>query len=227
MKSRAFAVACIVLSALAPLPLAAQSGNTKAPAPIAPIASLRLPDGRIFRNATLANFTAETVLIRHAAGSAVVRYEFFPDDLRAQAEQRRPGGPRYYAGDTAKKQTTVAGQIFITTRGVGAYKFSSVPVYAFAIEHLKIWEHATRVGPVELPKPIAETVTDGDGRFTLKVPEGEQFFIFAQASRLLSDGSKAFYEWRAPSSEIKKFDHVMLESEWRHQFRQVKIEKVE
>ncbi len=55
--------------------------------------------------------------------------------------------------------------------GAGAYKFANVRVYAFALDYFGTWQN-TNVNPVKLPKPLASSTTDGDGRFSLRVPAG-------------------------------------------------------
>lgn len=116
--------------------------------------------------------------------------------------------------------------MFIQTRGAGPYKFGDVPVYAFPVESLDVWS-MTPTGTVKLPPPMAETITDADGKFRLSVPKGKPFFLFAQAQRLMADGTTERFEWRAPSTEIKHFNQVNLSSDWRFPRRPVEIEKRE
>ncbi|MEY2878215.1 MAG: hypothetical protein RLZZ15_595 [Verrucomicrobiota bacterium] len=190
-----------------------------------PIPLLQMPDGRILKNVTFANFTAGGVLVRHAGGSAMVLYEFLPPELRPDLEAKRPGGPRVPLGDVSAKKLELKGQLFLQTRGAGAYKMSNVRIYAFDQSALSTWEN-TRVDPVKLPFPIAETLTDGDGRFKINVPAGTPYFLFAQGARVLSDKNTEWYEWRVPGAEIKKPDEVIISTEWRHQWRAVEIEKL-
>jgi hypothetical protein len=187
-----------------------------------PLPVLTLADGRQLKNATFATYRTFDVTVRHAGGSAVLRYEALPDEVRIEAEKRRPGGPRMAAGSTAVQKSTVSGQVFVTTVGAGAYKFSNVEVHAFPIEAMDAW--VTNINPVQLPRPLASTRTDADGRFTIDVPKDVVFFLFAQASRMLPDGTQVSYEWRAPSAELKRRDQVFLSSEWRFPVRPVKIE---
>lgn len=189
-----------------------------------PIASLALPDGRVLKNATLANFQSDTVLVRHAGGSLAIRYEFLPPEIRVAAEQKRPGGSRLPAGEASLKTIEIQGQVFLQTQGAGPYIMANVSVYAFDIEHLAVWEN-TRINPVKLPQPIAMTKSDGSGRFKFTIPPDRPYFIFAQGARVLTATKTEWYEWRAPSSEIKKLDEVFLtNSPWRYDWRPVEIE---
>jgi len=185
---------------------------------------LQLADGRILKKAVCAEFKADGVLVRYAGGSLFMRYEAFPQDFRAEVEQHRPGGPRYYQGETAVKKTEVSGQVFITTRGAGAYKFPGVKVYAFAAEHLALFDFNSN--PVCLPKPLTMTTTDADGKFTLELPSGSAFFLFAQAGRLAGDHSESF-EWRVPGDSIKDKKHAMINEDFRYQPRPVVIEPMD
>ena len=168
-----------------------------------PLPRLRLPDGRVLQDVTFVNFKTLEIFVRHKAGSLSLRYEALPDEVRAAAEQQRPGGPRWFPGDTAANSIAIEGQVFVQTRGLGAYKFGEVKVYAFASDHLTAW---TRVGfdqVVRLPKPLSVATTDGDGKFRLSVPKDTPYFLFCQTSRMFADGSRELNEWRVPGEEFK------------------------
>lgn len=177
-------------------------------------ATIQLADGRVLQAATITAHRSENVAIKHRGGVAVVLYEHLPAHLRAEAEKKRPGGPRYFAGETAAKKKTYAGQVFIQTRGKGPYKFGNVLVRAFPADYLSQWQYNSR--PIRLPVPLAETITDGDGRFTLTLPEGVAFFLYARGSRVMLDGSREQVEWRVSSAEIKYPEAVLLSNENLH-----------
>jgi hypothetical protein len=187
-----------------------------------PIPVLALSDGRILKNVTFANFKTDTVLLRHAGGSTLLRYEFLPDGLRDDVEAKRPGGPRSNTGvPVSGEKTKLSGQLFVTTRGAGAYKFSGITVYAFPMEAYKTWEQ-TNVNPVELPRPIVKAVTDADGKFSMMLAKGEPFFLFAQASRFVSETEK--YDFRVPHTDIKSMDAALMTNEHILPHRPVKID---
>lgn len=188
--------------------------------PTKTIPLVALADGRVLKNVTLANFKSDTVLLRHTGGALALRYEFLPDGLREQAEAQRPGGARA-PGAAPSKPIEVKGQVYVQTQGAGAYKFGNVKVYAFPSEAFSAWD--TNINPVQLPRPLAITTTDGDGRFTLSIPADKPYFIFAQASRLISTAHWGHHEWRVPAGEVKKGE-VMLSNEGAVAQRPVKIE---
>lgn len=196
-----------------------------APTPVPSLpAELYLPDGRVLKNATITKMTTENVTIKHAGGYATLRYEFFPPSVRPSLEKVRPGGSKLPPGDTAAEQQVVDGQVFIPTAGMGPYKFGNVPVYAFDESVALIWT-TTPTGTVKLPPPMAEAVTDADGKFHLTVPKGKPFILFAQGFRYIGEGKNELLEWHVPSGEIKHFNQVNLSNEWRHRHRPVEIEK--
>lgn len=194
-----------------------------------PIEVIALPDGRILRNVNVQKFNAESVLLKHKNGIMSLRYEFLPEEIRIEAEKRRPGGSRYFKGEMAANSDTIEGQVFLNTRGNSSYKFSDVAVYVFNQEVETIITNMT-ASPVQLPRPLGKAMTDADGRFKVKVPKSDPYFLFCSARRLNGEGIYEFYEWRLSSSKIAKKDRInlsrpnatILPSE-----RIVKIEEVE
>jgi len=178
-----------------------------------PVPRIRLADGRILQDVKFVTFKPLDVLIRHRAGPMAIRYEALPDDIRAAAEQQRPGGPKWFPGEGAENSISIEGQVFVQTRGEGAYKFGEAKVYAFAAEHLKAWDRVSRGQVVQLPKPLAVATTDGDGKFRLTVPKDTPYFIFCQASRLIAAGAQSFTEvneWRVPGEQFKNPKEAFL-----------------
>lgn len=195
-----------------------------------PVGIIRLSDGRVLKNVTFVKFGADIVLMRSNLGPVGVRYEALPEDIRASAEQKRPGGPRWFAGDTSGNTEKIEGQIFIQTAGASSYKFGNTNVYAFDLYALDYFNQLGK--PIHLPKPIHVTTTDADGKFTLKVPLDRPYFIFAQAERLTGDAasqnlSTSTYEWRVPMSAVRKGKLLLLSSDFRFSSSNVEIEKVD
>lgn len=196
-----------LLALLLATSLSAQVDLTK------PVARIRLADGRILQDVKFVTFKPLDVLIRHRAGPMAIRYEALPDDIRAAAEQQRPGGAKWFPGEGAENSMTVEGQVFVQTRGAGAYKFGEAKVYAFAAEHLKAWDRVSNGQVVQLPKPLAVATTDGDGKFRLTMPKDTPYFIFCQASRLIAAGTESYSElneWRVPGEQFKNPKEAFL-----------------
>jgi hypothetical protein len=174
-----------------------------------PVEAIALPDGKILRNAMLSKFGAETVLIKHRNGMIGVKYEFLPEDIRIEAEKKRPGGSRYFKGEMAQAGETIEGQVFVTIKGVSTYKFSDIPVYVFSAD-IESTLSNTSASFVQLPKPLGKTTTDADGRFKIKVPKSEPYLIFCRAYRYTDEGRPEFFEWRVTSATVQKKDRINL-----------------
>lgn len=193
-----------------------------------PVPVIRLADGRVLKNVTFSKFGGETVVMKSNLGAVVVRYDALPDDVRSAAEQKRPGGAKWFAGDTSGNSEKIEGQVFVQTQGAGAYKFGNCEVYAFDLSALSYFD-ATKQGKVYLPRPIHRTVTDGDGKFTLIVPVDRPFFVFVQASRLIDGGGFPLtqkFEWRIPMSDIRKGRLLLLSNDNRSSLSDVQVEQV-
>jgi hypothetical protein len=207
----------IVLMAIAWLPCVAAVDLSK------PVPRLPLSDGRILQDANFVQFKALDILVKHRTGTVVLRYEALPDEIRAEAEKRRPGGPRWFPGETAPNGLILEGQVFVQTRGAGPYKFGNVNVYAFDAKHLEAWN--TNLMTVELPKPLSKAVTDGDGRFKISVPNDTAYFIYCYASRMVGPDIER-NEWRVKGSDFKDPKQAILSNENREApAKKVKIEE--
>jgi hypothetical protein len=216
MKSKLFFVWLLLAS------LAAAQVDLSKPVPV-----IRLPDGRVHKNVTFLKFGPAIVTIRSHLGTSVIRYEFLPDDVRSAAEQQRPGGPKWFPGDTSGNTEVIEGQVFLQTQGASSYKFGNTEVYAF---DLALLTHLDNTGGkrVRLPLPIHRTTTDADGKFTLKVPVDRPYFIFCQASRFIAAGDLSetvSYEWRVPMSAVRQGKLLQLSSEHRFPVSRVEIEE--
>lgn len=193
-----------------------------------PVSIFRLSDGRVLKNVTFAKFNADTVLVRSNLGSLALRYEALPDDIRAAAEQKRPGGARWFPGDTSGNSETIEGQVFIQTQGASSYKFGNIDVYAFDLAALSYLDNPQ--GTVRLPKPIHRVTTDADGKFTIRVPLDRPYFIFAQATRVITGGTEVQeigYEWRVPMNAVRRGKLLALSTEHRFARSKVVIEAVD
>ena len=186
---------------------------------------MMLSDGFVIKKGVVKKCGPELVTITGASGLKSVRYEAFPDDVRSQLEKFRPGGPRWFPGDTGGSTLNIEGQIFIQTQGSSSYKFGNVTVYAFDLNLLSNFSAPGTV--VRLQKPIHQAETDADGKFTIKVPKGRAYFIFAQASRFVAAGVDSYtqnFEWRVPMSAVRKGQLLKMSADYRYPSSQVEIE---
>lgn len=117
---------------------------------------------------------------------------------------------------------TGKGQVFITTNGKGPYRFTNATVYAMPVEAQYSWDANQK--PVMLPRPIAKATTNADGFYSFTVPSGAPFILFAQAHRMMGDGSSEFYEWRRKSGTIDEWDKANLSHEYTAPYTKTNID---
>lgn len=185
-----------------------------------------LSTGRVLKKAQVKKCTVDLVVLSGTGWIESVRYEALPDDVRSQLEPFRPGGPRWFAGDTSDNTIEFEGQIFIQTAGASSYKFGNVDVYLFDLHLLSRFSGDTK--NVSLPRPLHKTTTDADGKFKLRAPKNKPYFIFAQSSRVIAAGDVSetlLYEWRVPMSAVRKGQLLKLSTEYRYPASLVTIEE--
>lgn len=180
-------------------------------------AEIRLLSGAVLRKTSLIRWTADGVVVKHAGGADPVRFANIAEPDRSRLIAAKAGAPSVAAPIAAAAEAkTVRGQVFITTRGAGAYKFSGATVVAYAGEHYKsvvekkafrvpdtskhimgsahveAWEIALENVPV-----VAKAKSDADGKFELQIPAGRSVFLFCLASRLVA-GKREINVWARP-----------------------------
>jgi hypothetical protein len=185
-----------------------------------------LSTGLVLKKAAVKKCGPELVTVGGAGWSNSIRYEAFPDDVRSLLEPFRPGGARWFPGDTSANTIDIDGQIFIQTAGASSYKFGNIDVYLFDLNLLSRFSGDTR--KINLPRPIHKTTTDADGKFRLRAPKNRPYFIFAQAQRLTAGVQTTAienFEWRVPMSAVRKGQILNLASDYRFPRSQVEIEE--
>lgn len=178
---------------------------------------IRLSSGAVLRKTSLIRWTADGVVVKHAGGADPVRFSTVSEPDRSRLIAAKAGAPSAAAPIAAAAEPkAVRGQVFITTRGAGAYKFSGATVVAYAGEHYKsvverkafrvpessthimgsahvdAWEKALENVPV-----IAKARSDADGKFEIQIPAGKSAFLFCIASRLVG-GKREINVWARP-----------------------------
>jgi len=165
-------------------------------------ADVTLSNGAILHNVSVVRWEKDQVTLKHSGGADPVRYvNMAPADRKVFEDARD-----YFVG-RAPDSVTLTGQAFIQTKGAGPSILGSVTVYAF--QEYALSEFGTSGHEVDLPTPLASAVTDADGRFKLKIPGTEPFFVFAQASRRVGDNLE-HYEWRIDSADISDRNNLLL-----------------
>jgi hypothetical protein len=206
MRTRFIALLASALLAIAADPAAA------------PLPELKLTNGTVFRNVTVVRYDRETVTLKSNAGTGPIRYAMLPEPIRVKFIAERDAALMIAAEKAVPppaKPRTLTGQVYVTTRGAGAYKFSEVTVTAYPKVNYEQISGLVRVRTtVSTPelykvaawkkeladvKPIATATTDADGRFTLTLPaDASQVFLFGTTTRLLATGRTELNLWSIP-----------------------------
>jgi hypothetical protein len=97
--------------------------------------------------------------------------------------------------------------MFVGLPGPDSFKLAGMPVFALPLEALNVF--GTGVVKYELPAPLAQAVTDANGRFVFTLPANQKFVLFAQSSRRAS-GRVDQSEWRLPSDQIADPHNIQL-----------------
>jgi hypothetical protein len=190
---------------------------------------LKLTNGATLHNVSVVRWEKDRVILKHAGGIDPIRYDHIDAAQRAAVLEVRDAATAAAAKAKAENPATppaspasdvIEGQAFIVTRGAGNYKLGGMIIYAFPSERMGAFQTNLTV---ELGEPIAKATTDSDGKFKLKLPSTESYFLFARSTRLAGSHQED-YEWIVQSSDITDRTNVLLEnSNHRVPTRAVKI----
>lgn len=103
---------------------------------------------------------------------------------------------------------TVSGQLFLQDDETGPFICGGVTVYLFEsyVYDIFVNNHADKKKALHLPAPIASTVTDADGRFSITIPK-QPYCLYTEVSRSFHDiyGHKiiGFFLWDLSSEKIE------------------------
>lgn len=192
-----------------------------------PLAELRLKDGRLLKNVTFTSYAASAIMAKWDGGRGTIQYDVLPANVAAAASAKRPAAsvgksvaptaalPKVNTVPALSKDSrpagptshVVTGQVFVTTRGAGAYKFSGATIIAYPAQ---IFEDAFTIQRGNLPlnyrglrgaekdqaeadawmkalgthAPLGTATTDADGNYSMTLPSAGTFIFVCSASRL-------------------------------------------
>lgn len=170
-----------------------------------------LTTGRVLRNVQVVRWETNRVVLKYSGGVDPIAFSLFksptPDQLPAIRENdlEKKASTTTKAGVEPRK---ITGQVFVTTRGAGSYKFSGAPVYTFSPEAIEsarqrfsgrlpagfrmrsseeqaVIAANTWAGLLGDETPLASTTTDADGNFILPLKPGQNAWLFCIAGRLV------------------------------------------
>jgi hypothetical protein len=216
-------IAVLLLGAVLP----ATYGSDRASARID---ELKLTNGTTLHDVEFVSFGTNTVMARWNGGKGTIAYSNLPASVLDKIAALRPEPPKPRPlptiGVTEPKLFTspvrVLGQVYVITRGAGAYKIPGESVYAYPCsdfaalvkDQIALFQKKTsgdKTIDFVLPRlrtarslaafksllgqPI-ETTTDADGKFELNLPAGA-YIVLCYASRDVVDYTER-YLWALP-----------------------------
>lgn len=189
----------------APAPAATASADatpTPSPTPVPTMPStLTLTNGTVLHNVTVIRWLKDSVTVKHTGGADTIRYNYISEDDRAAVLAARDEAMKHQKADSSPKpaDNSVKGTVFVAGDDGADAPLAGVAVYAVRMDALGML--STDLTRVVLPKPLASSVTGADGQFSMVVPAGEDFFIFAKATKFVGQVWQ-HYEWRLPISQV-------------------------
>jgi hypothetical protein len=183
---------------------------TPSPTPVPTMPStINLTNGTVLRNVSVIRWKKESVTLKHTGGADTIFYGNIAEPDRGIVLAVRDDAIKNHKTEAAPKivDNSVKGTISVTTEDAAGVQLSGVKVYAVPMEALNLL--STYGATVTLPKPIASTASGPEGQFSLSVPAGVDYFIFAKAAKLVGQ-TWEYYEWRVPVNQVSDRQNVEL-----------------
>jgi hypothetical protein len=167
-----------------------------------------LTSGRVLKKVSVVRWEKDRVVLKYAGGVEPIHFSLIksisPEELRAiQTEDRRVAS----LPPPAPKVRVIRGQVFVTTMGAGSYKFAGAHVRAYPLDEFesmkgkqvarlpsdyrrmsyekkKIGEANAWIDALSDLTPTAETTTDADSNYELKLPPKRECFLVCTAGRI-------------------------------------------
>lgn len=203
-----------------------------APPPVMPD-EVTLTTGRVLRKVQVIRWEKDRVVLKHSAGADPIAFSLIAEPHKTQIlaykdEMRKPPSERRAA-------RIVTGQVFVTTRGTGSYKFSDAVVMAYPISIYRNMESAaasalppdyrSSYGASRVLReaeawhkvmatvtPLAIARTDADGKFELRLQTTEGIFIHCMTTRsMMGDDEINLWAWPVVGDKV----NLTSENQWR------------
>jgi hypothetical protein len=193
-----------------------------------PITEVTLASGRVLKRVKFVRWEKERVVIDYAGGADPIAFSLIKSIPLKDLYEMRDAALREAANP---KKRTITGQVFVTTRGNGAYKFSEVTVFAvpagaFSLVELKARDEIASAramsnsanAPDERAiryrlwseaaskaQPVAYGRTDADGYYSLNYSGRQPVVLFCTASRLVGRDHE-LNVWAVPIESEDRID---------------------
>jgi hypothetical protein len=126
----------IFLNVAAALFLSASGLTEETKAPPTMPSEVTLTSGRVLRKVSVVRWEKERVVLKHAAGADPIHFSIIKSIPREDLVAMRDGFIIEEARIATPTGRRIGGQVFITTRGAGAYKFAGAKVAAIPLSAL-------------------------------------------------------------------------------------------
>lgn len=207
--------------------------DEKKPAPIMPD-EVTLTSGRVLRNVQVVRWERDRVVLKYSGGVDPIAFSLIKSPAPAELALLRQAAIEATAKVNAPKQRKIGGQIFITTKGAGAYKFSGARVLVLPLSCQQIlinagdaevsssratrsflssnpdyFDHLARaqgwLKAMEGITPIAKTTADSDGYYAVTFSSREPVLIYCVTTRLVG-GETETNLWAVPAASDDRLD---------------------
>jgi hypothetical protein len=206
-----------------------------------PISELQLNNGAVLRSVEFISFGSATLMAKWDGGRGTIRYDQLPASIDSQIRSFKPQitaralrPAKTKAPVVIEKNTTISGQVYVITRGAGAYKLPGVSVSFYPCSDFNslVSYEREKFRARHNGKPISVSIydasfawgetmrdfgltpvnatTDADGRYEVSLPPG-CYIALCFASREVADGPET-YLWAEPVVGTK-FD-LSSNNEW-------------
>jgi hypothetical protein len=187
----------------------AEAAPTPTPTPVPTLpATITLSNGTVLHNVSAIRWMKESVTLKHTGGADTVYYAYIAEPDRTTVLAVRDDALKKKKAEKPDP-SAVRGLILVSTPDSGDIPLANVKVYAIKIEAIN--RFATEGALVSLPKALATATTGADGAFSLTVPPGEDYFIYAKSAKFMGQAWE-HYEWRLPISQVADRQNVQLTS---------------
>lgn len=225
MKPLRILVACLTVGAASML----LSADEK-PAPTMPDV-VTLKSGRVLRNVQVVRWEKDRVVLKYTGGVDPIAFSLIKEPSAGELDAIRAGAKKAESKINLPTNRAITGQIFVTTRGAGAYKFAGAKVIAFPLgalesmrstvegelasaraqktvlsdSNVELTRYYAWLKAVQNFTPVAEVTADADGLYRITVSAKQPVFIFCATTRIA--GSTTEYNvWTVPLEGTDRLD---------------------
>ena len=220
-------IAYLTVLTLATCLLASESNTTLTQMP----EEVTLTTGRVLRRVQVVRWEKNRVVLKYSGGVDPIPFSLFKVPSPTEVAALRDAAKAAQEKVSAPNNRTVVGQVFVTTRGAGAYKFAGAQVRVFPLSALAAIKdsaesevatakiragvmgrfdpdpirYAAWQAAVKNLNPVTTTTTDADGMYRLTFTASEPVFIYCATYRAASANGE-YNVWAVPVETADRID---------------------